>query len=146
MSKKDNYAVEIKLSSTFVKRAVCKHCGKGPCRVFFVRNTTFYKNPKYVQEQFEFIRKNVKRMCTDFYLEGDPSFFENTSDFKFPLQFKGYNPKAHRTRGATNKNNVTECASCECGRTTWQFNYKSSQDRKEISMRQAPRNFPGIIF
>jgi hypothetical protein len=146
MPKKKEKQFNIKLSTTFVKRAVCKHCGLGPRYFFFIKNNTFYKNVKYAQDHFEYIRKNIKRMCVDLYLESSPSWYESTHDFKFQIPFKGYNPKFHRMRGINNNDNITECAVCDCRRTIWQFNYKSTQDRKEISMRQAPRNFPNFTF
>lgn len=132
---------DLKYSTTFKQRCVCKWCNGGPTEYYFTRNPQVYKNHRFTLDQFKYIQTNVKRLCEDYYLGGDPAKTTNLSDFKFSSSFKGFNPKVHRTRGYNPRSNVTEILTCECGRTSWAFNYKSTEDRKEITMRQGVKRY-----
>lgn len=129
----------LKYSNTFKQRCICKWCKGGPDEYYFTRNPNFFKNHRFTLDQFKYIQKNVKRMCEDYYLGSNPAGTTNLSDFNFPISFKGYSPKIHRTRGASSRTNVTEMLTCKCGRTSWAFNYKSTEERKEITMRQSSK-------
>lgn len=140
-SKKEQGHDGIKYSNTFTKRTICKWCHCAPQEYSLIRNPLIYKNYKFTLNQFSYIRENVVRMASDIYLDFDPKDFKNTAEYKFPVSFKGYNPRLHRTRGSTSRTNVTEILSCPCGRSEWAFNYKSTVERKDIIMRQGSKRY-----
>lgn len=134
---KPDHSQKMKLSTTCMVRALCKYCQTGPSSYFYSRNPKLFKNVKYFLEQFEYIKQNVKRMCSD-----SPPRSSNLKALKYECNWIGYNPKLHRTRGSSNRTNFVENLTCQCNATVWSFNYKSTSERKEITMRQSPRTYP----
>lgn len=127
-----NFSTKLKTSTTFPTRCVCKFCFSGPMFYYFYKNDKLYKSP-------ENCFKN-KRICTINYKYSDNTIECRNVDLQehnFILKINKFNIKMHRTKGVTNSNNYEEVLYCECSKTSWTFNYKSTKNRKEISMRHS---------
>lgn len=123
------HSVNIKLSTSFIARTKCKHCLDYSNFTYRVRNPPVNKDFTVSIRKFEYISKNVKRMCDDYYMEFSPRSFHSNSWFSHGVNYKGYNPKLHRMRGVQKTINFTEFVSCKCGLTNWAFNYKSCESQ-----------------
>jgi len=141
---------EVNISSTFLPRCRCKHCGGGPEFYYATGNRPTFKDAHIQIQLSGYYRKYIKRMCRDFYLWEEPSSFRDTHDFKFRLD-KQYSPILHRTVGAAQsipfesymkRQNVTDVLCCICGDTTWVYNVKSSKGKPEIINRKGRYNYP----
>lgn len=138
--------VRVNLSETFMVRSRCKLCGKLPSMYYYFKNPILFDDVNEVKYLFGFIRKYISRMCDDFYLIESPSSFIHMSFFGFKLNFKGYNPKLHKTRTPWIRYKqdleITEFLTCECGKTSWAFSDKTVKLRPEIILKRARYKYP----
>jgi hypothetical protein len=138
--------IKVSLSETFMVRSRCKHCGELPSVYFYFKNPILFEDVNEVKHVFNFIRKYINRMCEDFYLMENPSNFIHMSFFGFKLNFKGFNPKLHKTRtpwfNYKQELEITEFLGCECGKTSWAFSDKTTRRRPEIVLRKSRYKYP----
>jgi hypothetical protein len=138
--------VRVNLSETFMVRSRCKSCGELPSMYYYFKNPVLFDDVNEVRHIFGFIKKYISRMCDDFYLIENPSSFKHMSYFGFRLNFKGYNPKLHKTRTPwvqyKQELEITEFLTCECGKTSWAFSDKTIKLRPEIIFKKARYKYP----
>ena len=63
------------------------------------------------------------------------------SDVSGVTFFKSFNPKMHRERGNRISNNIIECLTCACGKTTWWFSDRMNKCKPEFSNRKCRYNY-----
>jgi hypothetical protein len=136
--------VRINISSSFMARALCKECGKGPAYYYHVRLPFIWKD---VSDQIigsKWFRSWIKRLVSDWYLVSEPRYFRDISEFSASFPDAHYNPTAHMKRGLpkVEKDNVMEMLGCECGATVWAFNQKSTKNRPEVINRKGRYKYP----
>jgi hypothetical protein len=130
--------IRVNISSSFLPRARCKKCGKGPSFYYFRRKSALLKSPLR-----EATKRWLKRMTADWYLTESPKDFDHIEDFSFRLFDKSYRPVMHKTRGfSTGKDHIVEALSCDCGHAVWLFNHKSVKNRPEIRNRKGRYGYP----
>lgn len=136
--------VRINISSTFLTRARCKDCGKGPDFYYASMQPFKWKEIKHFLIYSKFSKRWVKRMVSNWYQEFSPRYFHDLGDFSFALEAKGFNPALHKSRGidVLDRDNVVEYVGCECGATVWAFNEKSTKRRPEITNRKGRYKYP----
>lgn len=136
--------IRINISSTFLIRARCKECGKGPDYYYAIMLPFKWKNIRNLLSVSKFARGWITRLVGTWYLNFDPRHFEKLGDFTFALEDKSYLPTFHRIRGAamTERENMVEFLGCECGATVWAFNNKSTKNRPEITNRKGRYKYP----
>jgi hypothetical protein len=131
-----NFSTKIKTSTTFPTRSLCKFCCSGPVFYSFYKNEKMYKSPDLC-----FKNKTIYNVNYDHNDAIIKCRHASIQEHSFILDLNKFNIKMHRTKGVNNKNNYEEFLFCDCGKTGWKFNYKSTKDRKEISMRQSKKFF-----
>lgn len=136
--------IRVKISSSFLPRARCKMCGKGPSWYYYTRKPYLRADVKEYKADSKFWRNWMKHMTNDWYLDEQPSEFHSIEDFSLKLGDIHYRPQLHRTRGSNvpSHENVIEMLGCDCGHTTWAFNYKSTRNRPEIQNRKSRSFYP----
>lgn len=138
--------IKVNVSETFMVRSRCKSCGELPSSYYYYKNPILFEDVSDVKELFGFIRKYISRLCDDFYLADSPTNFVHMSFFGFKLNFKGYNPKLHRTRTPFIQHKqeleITEFLTCKCGKTSWAFSDKTVRQRPEIILRKGRYRYP----
>lgn len=138
MIKYNQEIVKIKLSSSFISRTLCKFCLNGPIGYICFRNKKVYKSPRLA-----FRRQSNLNINPSFVIENCVKYREfHLSSESFLLDLNMFNIVAHRTIKFINKKNVEECVFCECGRTIWTFNNKSTQHKKEVLNRKSKNFYP----
>jgi len=110
---------QINLSHSFGAKNRCRKCGKHPTKYYNANLPAFARNPRDKTNVVNWLSKNTKRLMLDFYLRDDPSKFKSVSTFSHPVDYKGYNPRLHRTTSAST--NMREYMVCECGMSVWVF-------------------------
>lgn len=133
--------IHANLSSSFVVRAKCKYCLGGPKHYWSSRNKSYCSSPDAMQTRFLAVKKSSKRFCQDYYLDSNPREFTGLSAFVFTVSFKSYPARLHKNKGVSSFER-TEIVECECGKTQWAFNEKSSRNRPEITQRKARYKYP----
>ncbi len=136
--------IRINISSSFMTRARCKKCGKGPDFYYAILKPYKWKSARHALFYSEITRRWISRMVSSWYLQFSPRFFNELDDFTFKLEDKAYNPILHRTRNsnAPERDNVIEFVGCGCGSTVWAFNDKSTKKRPEITNRKGRYRYP----
>lgn len=137
--------IRINISSSFMARARCKECGKGPDYYYNMSKPYQWQNVRGSLIYSEVTKRWIKSMLTsNWYFKFEPRHFRKLGDFIFTLEGKSYLPTFHRTRGSdsSNSDNVVEFVGCECGATIWAFNEKSTKDRPEITNRKGRYKYP----
>ena len=147
---KRNYkreVVKIKLSTPFVTRTRCKHCGETPSIYYYVYNSTLWATPDSIRRMFAILSKHVNRMGTSFYQQDDPKDYRGLSTFSQGTGFRKFSPRLRQTRGINTDFDVTEYLMCPCGASMYAFNQKSIKRRPEIVNRKARKTYPNrFIF
>ena len=133
--------IQINLSTPFLQRAKCKFCEKGPSYYYCCRNT-FFLDATTPQKYMQWVTKHNYRICTDDYLFEEPKQCTQLINLSYQLPYKGYTPTLHRCRGVQPRTDFIEYVICKCGKTTWQFYYRSAKNRPEIINRKCRNNFP----
>jgi len=137
--------VKIKLSSSFMTRARCRHCGSYPSYYYRFGSNRRKKDHRVVLNWFSYIAKYQGRLCEDFYLIEDPKDYTLISFFDYSLRYKSYDPTLHHKRGVKSKTDMNECLTCDCGKSYWVFNQQSVTHKKEILHRKSDKKFPKIF-
>lgn len=142
---KRNYkreVVKISLSTPFITRTRCKHCGELPVIYYYIYNSTLWGSPVHVQKLFDIISKRVKRMGTSHYLQDSPSDYSGLSNFSQGTGFRKYSPRIRQTRGINQDFDVTEYLMCPCAKSMYAFTQKSIKTRPEILNRKSKITYP----
>lgn len=134
---KDFKAPKIKLSSVFLARTLCKFCQKPGSMYYCCKNNKIYKSPELAFRHQRVDTVNLEP--THIYMFKNHEF--SLEEMNFNVNISSFNIKMHRCRNISNKINFEEILFCDCGKTCWIFNYKSTKDRKEISMRKSQKSF-----
>lgn len=137
-------AHNINISSSFLARARCKSCGKGPSFYFSVQKPYMYFLVNQRLFTSKAIRGWIKNLISNWHLPLSPKYCHNMGGFKLSFDDKHFIPILHRTRGSgvMDKNNIIDMISCDCGETTWAYNEKSIKDRPEITQRKGRYSYP----
>jgi hypothetical protein len=127
----------ISLSSTFTIRNRCTKCSGYPEIYFFVRDKMLFKDHKYLNSQFNWSKKYIKRMCSDYYMMLDPKYFTDLRNFSHKPSYKCFSPKLHHSSGKSHASNILEFLMCKCGSTAWKFSEKFNKNSPEIYNRRS---------
>jgi hypothetical protein len=151
MKKNINYvAMQMpKLSSSFMVRCRCKHCGQTPDAMYYVRQISPEIGPEETKKINGFFAKafkkfiNTNRLISDFYLQSNPSEFTDLKYFNVRREGNAwFNPHLHKNKGFSLNKNYMQYFTCKCGKAQWAFCSGSSvEDKMEIFHRKAKRNF-----
>ena len=135
--------VKINISESFMARARCKSCGKGPDYYYATMKPFMWKDVKYFLV-FSSITRDWFAKNFNWFKAFEPKHFTKIGDFSKRLEDKSYNPITHRTKGAdiNDRYNVVEYVGCSCGATVWGFNNVSVQKRPEITNRKGRYKYP----
>jgi len=135
--------IKINISESFMTRARCKECGKGPDYYYATMKPFMWKEVKYFMIFSEFSKKWFSKN-SGWFKDFEPRYFTKAGDFSRRLEDKSYNPIVHRTKGAdiNDRYNVVEYIGCGCGATIWAFNNVSVQKRPEITSRKGRYKYP----
>lgn len=135
--------VKVNVSESFMARARCKDCGKGPDYYYAAYKPFMWKDVKYFFV-FSTFAKKWFGTSHNWFKGYEPKHFTKVSDFSRKLEGKSYNPIVHRTKGAdiNDRYNVIEYVGCSCGATVWGFNSNSVQKRPEITNRKGRYKYP----
>ena len=134
--------VRINLSTPFITRTRCKHCGELPAIYYYIYNTTLWGSPVSIQKMFAMISKRVTRMGTSHYLKDNPSDYSGLSNFSQGTGFRRYIPRLRHTRGINQDFDVTEYLMCPCAKSMYAFTQKSVKGRPEIINRKSRKCYP----
>lgn len=135
--------IKVNISSSFMAKARCKECGKGPDYYYATLKPFMWKDVKHFL-MFSSITKMWFAKKADWYKQFEPRHFTKVGDFTKKLEDKSYNPIVHRTKGAdvSDRINIIEYVGCQCGATVWGFNNLSVQKRPEITNRKGRYKYP----
>lgn len=128
--------IKINISNSFIHRARCAKCGNQPKYYYISANPILYNDPNKNKNNFKFIKKYYKRISSDHKID-DFRFASKLNYYNHSVNYKSYNPKLHRVKGADAKFNLIESLTCECGYTFWYFTEKSIKNRSEILNRKS---------
>lgn len=131
---------QISASESFLVRTVCKKCKGHPLYYFYSRNPILWYDPRRVIAAFEYVKKYNKRLALDDFSFGldDFRYASKMNLFNHQVNYKGYRPKLHRTRGQNPILDVVEYLTCECGQTAWAYSGMGIMQRHDINHKKAP--------
>lgn len=138
------YVVKINLSSTFVIKNKCPFCNKHPSEYYWVNLPPYYYDPRSSQEVFDWIKKYIKHV-TPFissYTKENPRNFKSIKEFSIFWRERYYKSALHQHLNIELTSHIIEYLACPCGRTTWAFNQKDTEERPEINNRKARYKYP----
>ena len=138
--------IRVNLSNSFMVRTKCAVCGEEPTIYYYNAKPYLWNEPKSQKRLFDAIKHWYKRMCMDWYLESNPSYFHSGADFSHPVDYKGFNPKLHYTRGINPDANIVEFITCWSGCTIWAFVDKANKNRPEFVNRKSRYSHPHKFF
>ena len=139
--------IRVNISTPFLTRSRCKNCASLPTIYYYIKNPTVWYSPIKDRSKFEFIKRHCKRMCGEglkptFYLSDTTVAFWRMYNVTHTVNYKGYNPKLHKSRGTNPIFDVVEYLSCNCGASIWAFSDKSAKSKMEIVNRKSRYKFP----
>lgn len=134
--------IQVNLSSSFVARTKCVQCGQEPQVYYYANKPYLFIDPKGAQNLFKSMTKWMKRMSSDWFMEAEPKFFKEMSAFNHMVDYKGYNPRLHKSRGVNPQTNTIQYISCWSGCTVWAFSDSANTERQEISQRKSRHKYP----
>jgi hypothetical protein len=140
--------VMMKLSSTFVMKAICKHCGSHPVKYFYLDSKTSYKEPKHFKDEDEFLSKYLPINLKIRTQASVKSVVDRLSSYQYSTTDKFLSPKYHKVIKASKDDfgapsiNLMEFLVCECEKTEWSYSSLSVEDRPDIKNRQAGKKYP----
>jgi len=137
-----NKTFGVKLSTTFPVRTKCKYCLGSPTEYYYIRTPIKWLNPNRIRDQFDAMKKWLKRLTSDHYLDDHPREFVGISSFNFYLPYSKFNPALHHKRGVKPVEDIIEILSCDCRRSNWAFVQKAHQNRPDILCREARSTYP----
>jgi hypothetical protein len=85
-------------------------------------------------------------VCDNFYLEEEPKSYNTITAFSYSHKGLSYSPRLHLKNKSFNKNNLTDCMVCQCGKTYWYFSQMTSKDKPEVVNRKTQKTFPQRIM
>jgi|SRR6185436_268560 len=132
---------KVNLSSSFFIRARCSRCGQKPLYYFYSRNPVLWYDPNKSKNIFDLIKRHYKRFSVDEFIINHIRDAAKIGYYNHSVNYKGYKPKLHRTRGVNPVFDFVEFLTCNCGYSIWSFAEKSIANRKEINNRKARYNF-----
>lgn len=142
--------VSIKISSPFVIRAVCKHCGSSPDRYFYFGSKASYREISDFKEDDIFSDNYFQVNFKKFRGHTKP---QTLSLPKYTATNKSLNIKHHKVRdngiqfGDFRDEYVPEeHLTCKCGKTNWGYSDVATENRPDIINRQAKLKFPKKFF
>lgn len=152
LKRKKSQPVTIKISSPFIIRAACKHCGSPPDKYYYIGSKAFYKDISDFKEDDlfnnEYFKINVsinKKMSIRRII--------NSSLPKYSITNKSLNIKYHKVRDSgapfgdfRDEYTPVEHLTCKCGLTEWGYSDVATENRPEITNRQAKIKFPKKFF
>lgn len=134
--------IQVNLSNSFMSRTKCAVCGEEPKIYYYQERPYLFNDHRSMGRIFDYFKKWFKKMNQDWYLEADPKFFSDITSFCHPVDYKGYNPKLHMTKGMNPKTNVTQFISCWSGCSIWAFSDKANSNRPEFTNRKCKYGHP----
>jgi hypothetical protein len=143
--KKPKFKVQsmgVSLSSTFTIKNVCAECGEFPHSHYSAYLPNYWMDPRSSQMIFDWYKKFIKRMNSDWYKSHKPRHFFNMRNFNFSWMEKSYTPALHQHADIDQMMNVVDYLICPCGKSVWAFAQTSSQNRPEIRNRKARYSYP----
>ena len=120
---------QINLSHSFMAKNRCRSCGSIPTHYYNTKFPGFSNEPRH-KTNWKIVIQN------DFTSQAPPSsyiFLYNASSFAHVPNYKGYNPRLHRTDSVST--NMREYVICDCGNTKWAFSDMYSIAPEKISRR-----------
>jgi hypothetical protein len=136
--------IRINISLAFMARARCKFCMSGP-DYYYARVKPYTFESVQLYKRYTLRNKRwINRMCNSWYKEFKPRDFDDTYEFSFRLDCLQFRPTQNRVHNPrmSEQDNVIECLGCECGRSRWAFNQKSTKKRPEITNRKGRYTYP----
>jgi hypothetical protein len=130
----------INLSSTFPVRAKCPKC-KDDCYYYWYHVPSYFDDPSSSFSIFNWFKKYINKMNSDWYLDTEPRQNHNLSHFNFVWSEKSFKPRLLHTRGISN-NTRMEFITCQCGDYVWAYTQQSIKNRPEIINRKARTSYP----
>ena len=136
--------IRINISSSFMTRARCKNCGKGPDYYYAVGQPIKWVDAHDFVMFSRTLKSWITKIISSWYLAFSPRYFQKLGDFSIEIDDKSYSPLFHRTRGANvgRHKRMVEFIGCPCGATVWAFNEKSVVKRPEITNRKGRYKYP----
>jgi hypothetical protein len=141
--------VTMKLSSTFVMKSICKHCGSPPVSYYYLDSKTSYKDPKSFKEEDQFfnnflpINSRIRPQATTRSVANSLNYYQYTTTDKC-LSVKYHKTIKSSKSGLHNDlvSNILEFLVCKCEKTEWAYSSLSVEDRPDIKNRQAGKKYP----
>lgn len=130
----NKFLIKINISSSFIYRTQCIRCGSQPSYYYFSRNPILWYDPNKNKNIFEFVKKYCKRLSPDNFIFDDFRSSSKIGNYNHPVNYKGYKPRLHKSRGVNPVFNVVEHLMCDCGYTIWSF---TNSGRVEIINRKS---------
>src|SRR5579885_3673696 len=128
--------IQVNLSSSFMVRTKCAICGQEPTVYYYNNKPHLWKDHRSPGRLFDSWKKWLKRLCMDWYMDSEPRYFHDNSNFSHTVDYKGFNPKLHHARGIDVDSNIIEYITCWSGCTVWAFSGKANSKRREITQRK----------
>lgn len=143
MTKKQakNEIVRVRLSSPFMVRATCKYCGGSPFIYYYIRNPSTWLSARKNVNQMDFLKNLIYHLMV-IHKFAEPKDYNCISHLSFGVGYTQYRPRLHRTKGSSGTFDIVEFLTCNCMKTTWAFNQKSTKNRPEITNRKARFTYP----
>lgn len=133
--------IKVRLSTSFMVRARCKHCKGAPEIYYFLRNPTMWFNPRKALDQANYI-KQLLEILQKHGFKDDPKHYTSASYLSHDVIYAKYRPRMHRTRGSNPVFDIVEFLTCDCMKTTWAYSDKAISNRPEITCRKARARYP----
>lgn len=131
--------VKISLSETFIVRSRCKYCKDFPSIYYHYQSPILWQDPNSSRDLFAFVKKQVSRLCSDIYFEYSPKEFYHIGLFEFKVNFKGYNPRFHKSNSPME---ISALLTCKCSKTFWAFPDKIENSRPEVVFKRSRYKYP----
>lgn len=142
---KDYYTQNgVGISSSFMVRAACKYCGKGPTFHYTSSGTSARAGTVHdMKTSSKFSRSWMNSMSEDWGFEASPRYMR-VSDIGFHLWGRAYLPACHHSRKPLGGyvERMNDIMSCECGKTGWQYREPARHQAPEVKNRKGRYNYP----
>src|ERR1700690_2200714 len=96
---------KVNLSSTFPARAKCPKC-KDDCYYYWYHMPSYFSDPSSSFLIFNWFKKYINKMNSDWYLDTEPRQNHNISHFNFVWSDKSFKPRLFHTKGVSNNNKM----------------------------------------
>lgn len=136
---------KLQLSTPFLVRTRCKHCGSMPFDYFQMHIKRGFLNPRDLIRIKSWFYSDGS-VCDNFYIDEEPKSYNVLSPFSYTHQGLSYSPKLHIKNKSFSKNDITDCMVCQCGKTYWYFGQVSSKNKPEVVNRKTQSTFSQKIM